>query len=312
VEFPLWPDRASTLAGRVDSLFLFMLGVTIFFSVLIFLAILFFAIKYRRRAGEEVPPEIHGSLTLELVWTLIPLAIVMVMFGWGARLFYDQSRPPADASTIYVVGKQWMWKVQHPEGKSEINALHVPLGKPVRLTMTSEDVIHDFFVPAFRVKKDVLPGRYTSLWFTPTRVGRYHLFCAQYCGTNHSAMTGWVEVMDPALFEEWLSGVPAGETMVAAGERLFTKLNCNTCHKPGGRGPLLQGLFGRQVLLKGGQTVIADEAYIRESILNPGAKIVSGFEPQMPTFQGQVTETQILDLITYIKSLGGEKGKANP
>ena len=308
VTFPLFPERASSLASSVDSLFFFLIGVAAFFSLLIFLAITFFAIRYHRKSEDEIPPEIHGSLVLELVWTGVPLLIVLFMFGWGARLYFQSSRPPANATPIFVVGKQWMWKIEHPEGKSEINELHVPIGQPVRLTMTSEDVIHDFFVPAFRAKMDVVPGRYTSLWFTPTRLGRYHLFCAQYCGTNHSAMTGWVEVMTQADFQKWLSGTPAGETMASTGEKLVAKFNCMSCHKEGGRGPLLVGVYGRTVKLKGGETVIADEAYLRESILTPGARIVEGYEPQMPAYQGQLSESQVLQIIAYLKSLGIAKG----
>jgi cytochrome c oxidase subunit 2 len=305
---PLFPDQASSLAGSVDALFFVLIGVAAFFSLLIFALITFFAIRYHRKSETEVAPEIHGSLTLELVWTGIPLVIVLFLFGWGAKLYFDSSRPPANATPIFVVGKQWMWKIEHPEGKSEINELHVPIGQPIRLTMTSEDVIHDFFIPAFRAKMDVVPGRYSSLWFTPTKLGRYHLFCAQYCGTNHSAMNGWVEVMTPADFQRWLSGSPAGETMAGAGEKLVAKFNCMSCHKEGGRGPLLTGIFGRTVTLRDGRSLVADEAYIRESILNPGARVVVGYEPQMPTYQGQLSESQVLQIIAYLKSLGTAKG----
>jgi cytochrome c oxidase subunit 2 len=307
---PFFPREASAWAGKVDALFFFLLAVAIFFTFAIFLTIAFFAIKYHRKSDDEVPPEIHGSLKLEIVWTLIPFALTLVMFAWGAKIYFNEYTPPASAMDIYVVGKQWMWKIQHPEGKSEIDALHVPVGQPIRLTMTSEDVIHDFYIPAFRVKKDVLPGRYTTYWFTPTKVGAYHLFCAQYCGTNHSAMIGTVYVMEPADFEQWLAGNPSGETMAQTGERLFVRLNCVTCHKAGGRGPVLDGVFGSTVQLKGGGTALADEAYLRESILTPQAKVVEGYKPVMPTFQGQVTETQVLQLIAYIKSLEGQKGTA--
>ena len=208
IEFPLFPARASTLAGSVDTVYFFLLGITAFFSTVIFLCIAIFAIKFRRRSDDERPPEIHGSLTLEIVWTAIPLAIVIGLFIAGVRIFYAGARPPANAMPIYVVGKQWMWKVQHPEGKSEIDELHVPLGVPVKLLMTSEDVIHDFSIPAFRIKRDVLPGRYTTEWFQATKTGDFHLFCAQYCGTNHSAMVGRVVVMEPSDFEKWLAEVP--------------------------------------------------------------------------------------------------------
>jgi cytochrome c oxidase subunit 2 len=306
---PIFPPEASSNAARVDHLFFFLLAVAVFFTLLIFLTIAFFAIKYRRRAENEVPPEIHGSIKLEIVWTVIPFLLTLVMFTWGAKIYFNDYHPPRDAMNIYVVGKQWMWKIQHPEGRSEIDELHVPLGRPVRLTMTSEDVIHDFFIPAFRIKQDVLPGRYTSYWFTATKLGTYHFFCAQYCGTNHSSMIGHVVVMEPADFERWLSGEASGETMAQSGEKLFSKFNCNTCHKPGGRGPVLNGVFGSTVNLQSGQTVTADEAYLRESILSPQAKMVAGYTAQMPTFQGQVSESQVLQLIAYIKSLGGEKGK---
>jgi cytochrome c oxidase subunit 2 len=229
----------------------------------------------------------------------------MVMFGWGAVLYVRNAQAPAGTFEIYVVGKQWMWKLQHPEGNREINELHVPIGVPIRLIMTSEDVIHSFYVPAFRIKQDVLPGRYTTMWFQPTRPGKYHLFCAEYCGNQHAGMGGWVYVMEPAEYEKWLTGGSSGESMAASGQALFERLGCNTCHRPegSGRGPSLVGLLGRQVPLMDGRTVVADEGYVRESILNPRAKILLGFQPLMPTFQGQVSEEQLLQLLAYIKSL---------
>jgi cytochrome c oxidase subunit 2 len=229
----------------------------------------------------------------------------MVMFGWGSLLFLRNARTPPGSFEIYVVAKQWMWKIQHPEGLREINELHVPTGMPVRLVMTSEDVIHSFYVPAFRVKQDVLPGRYTSMWFQPTRAGKYHLFCAEYCGNQHSAMGGWVYVMEPAEYEKWLSGGSTGESMATTGQGLFERLGCSSCHRSegGGRGPSLEGLLGKKVQLDSGQAVVADESYIRESILNPRAKIVGGYQPLMPTFQGQVSEEQLLQLVAYLKSL---------
>jgi cytochrome c oxidase subunit 2 len=308
IDFPLFPPRASTLAGSVDHLYFFLLGVTAFFSTLIFLVIAFFAIKYRRRSDAERPAEIHGSLALEVVWTAIPLVIVMFIFGWGVRIFYLRSRAPADAMTVYVVGKQWMWKVQHPEGKSEINELHVPLGVPVKLMMTSEDVIHDFSIPAFRIKQDVLPGRYTTEWFQATQTGDFHLFCAQYCGTLHAGMVGHVVVMEPAAFQAWLGEGPQPPSMTAEGGRLFARLNCATCHSDPGKAPLLAGNFGSTVPLAGGGAIRADEAYLRESILAPRTRIVAGYPPTMPAYQGQLTETQVLELIAYLKSLPGGKG----
>ena len=306
--FPLRPDQASTIAQGVDHLHYFLTAVTLFFTGLIFLTILYFMVKYRRRSEDELGTQVEGSLPLEILWTGIPLVLVAIMFVWASSLYFRNSRPPAASMEIFVVGKQWMWKLQHPEGPQEINELHVPVGQPVKVTMTSEDVIHDFYIPAFRVKKDVLPGRYSTIWFQATQTGKFHLFCAQYCGAEHAAMIGWVYVMTPTDYEQWLSGGAKGESMAEAGARLFGQLGCITCHIADGtgRGPVLQGIYGKPVKLMGGQTVIADDAYIRESILQPSAKIVAGYPSPsiMPTFQGQVSEEQILQLIAYVKSLG--------
>ncbi len=308
---PFFPQQASAQAGQVDAVYFFMVAVTAFFSLLIAALIAVFAFKYRRRNDDEIGEAIHGSLALELLWTVIPLGIVMVMFAWGAKVFFDLYRPPAGAMEIFVVGKQWMWKVQHMDGTREINELHVPVGRPVKLIMGSEDVIHSYFIPAFRVKADVIPGRYNTMWFTATRPGRYHLFCAEYCGTKHSGMVGTIVAMDPPEFQVWLGGGPPAASPIAAGEKLFQDLVCNTCHTQGAqqRGPVLAGLFGKQVELQGGGTVTVDEAYLRESIVNPQAKIVAGYQPIMPTFQGLVTEEQLLQLIAYVRSLGEQAAK---
>jgi cytochrome c oxidase subunit 2 len=302
---PLFPESASTMASRVDALYFFLLGVSGFFSLLIAGLIVYYAVKYRRRSPDAVGANIHGGLALELTWTIVPLIITMVIFVWGASVFVAMSHPPAETLNVYVVGKQWMWKFQHLDGQREINELHVPVGRAVKLIMTSEDVIHDVFVPAFRIKADVLPGRYTDIWFQPTKPGRYHLFCAEYCGTRHSGMIGEVVVMEATEYEAWLSGGTAQGSLASAGERLFQDLACNTCHRPDsqGRGPVLQGLFGKTQTLQSGEKVVVDEAYVRESILNPGAKITAGFQPIMPAFQGLVTEEQLLELIEYVKSL---------
>jgi cytochrome c oxidase subunit 2 len=304
--FPFFPHEASAHAAQVDAIYFFMVSVTAFFSLLIATLVVVFAIKYRRRHEDDVGVSIHGSLALELLWTIIPFFITMLMFGWGAKVFFEAYRPPKGAMEIYIVGKQWMWKAQHMGGQKEINELHVPVGRAVKLTMGSEDVLHSFFIPAFRVKADVIPGRYNVLWFTPTRPGRYHLFCAEYCGTRHSGMIGWVEVMEPNEFQAWLGGGRASDSPAAAGEKLFQDLVCISCHRDDAqaRGPQLKGLFGHTVRLQGGAIVFADEAYIRESIVNPQAKIVDGFVPIMPTFQGLVTEEQLLQLIAYVRSLG--------
>jgi cytochrome c oxidase subunit 2 len=304
---PLFPESASTIAGRVDALYFFLLGVAIFFSLLIAGLIVFCAVKYHRRGRDQVGEQIHGSTLLEIGWSVIPLLITMVIFVWGASVYFAMARPPDETLNIYVVGKQWMWKFQHLDGQREINELHVPVGRPVKLITTSEDVIHDFFVPAFRMKADVIPGRYVSIWFQPTKPGSYHLFCAEYCGTRHSGMVGQVIVMEPAEYQAWLSGGAPEGSLASTGAKLFADLACNTCHRPDaqGRGPVLEGLFGKTVQLQSGEKVTVDEAYVRESILTPSAKITAGFQPIMPTFQGLVTEEQLLALIEYVKSLHG-------
>jgi cytochrome c oxidase subunit 2 len=304
-DLPLFPVQASSVAPDVDHLVYFLLAVAIFFSVGIFLTIFYFAIRYRRRSESELPVAAHGAMSLEILWSVIPFGLTMIMFAWGASVFFTISRPPDDAQQIYVIGKQWMWKLQHMEGQREIDELHIPVGQAVKLTMTSEDVIHDFFVPAFRTKADVLPGRYTTIWFKPTRVGKYHLFCSQYCGTNHYAMIGWVYVLSPQDYQSWLSGGTAG-SLASSGEKLFQTFACANCHHlsgAAGRGPDLRNLYGTQVELADGSHVKFDEEYIRESILNPSAKIVKGYQPIMPTFQGLATEENVLQLIEYIKSL---------
>jgi cytochrome c oxidase subunit 2 len=302
--FPLWPVRASTGAGNVDALYIFLLALSGFMCLAIFTMILLFATKYRRRRGIEAE-QIEGSTPLEITWSIIPMGIFMIIFAWGAVIYFHERTPPRGASEVYVVAKQWMWKLQHQEGQREINELHVPVGRDVKLIMTSQDVIHSFYVPAFRIKQDVLPGRYTTAWFRAAKPGVYHLFCAQYCGTMHSGMIGQVVVMEPTQYQAWLSGGATSGSLAATGESIFQQLGCPTCHRADtqGRGPNLAGLFGKPVQLEDGRIVIADENYIRESILNPNAKIVSGFKPIMPVFQGLISEEQLNALVAYIKSL---------
>jgi len=309
---PFVPESASTLSWKVDALYFFLSGVTIFFTLLISGVLIFFVLKYRRRSLHEVPRPVAGSHKLETLWSVIPFLIAMTMFAWGAQLYFEQFRSPQNAVEVYVVGKQWMWKIQHTTGQREINQLHVPVGRKVKLIMTSEDVIHDFFIPAFRIKTDVLPGRYTSQWFEATKPGTYHLFCAEYCGMNHSGMIGSVIVMEPRDFDNWLSGNTNQQSPAVAGQQLFQTLGCVSCHGAageGGRGPALAGLFGSRVSLASGQTVTADEGYLRESIVNPQGKLVTGFGPIMPTFQGQVTEDQLVQLVAFIKSLQGQSSQ---
>jgi len=308
---PFFPVQASEQAAQVDALYFFLVAVSAFFALLIAVLILVFAFKYHRKHPDEVGEAIHGSIPLELLWTFIPLGITMVMFFWGAAVFFHMTRPPTGAMEIYVVGKQWMWKMQHMEGQREINELHIPLGRPVKLIMTSEDVIHSFYVPAFRTKQDVLPGRYTTEWFKPSKPGRYHIFCAEYCGTKHSGMIGWIDVMEPSDYQAWVSGGRAMGSMAENGEKLFRDLACINCHhlNDQGRCPNLVGIFGQPVQLSTNEKVKVDEGYIRESILNPNAKVVAGFQPIMPTFQGLVTEEGLLQLVEYIKSLGQRPGQ---
>jgi len=306
-QLPLYPEQASNFAPQVDSLMIFIIAVCLFFAVAVTVAIILFFFKYKRRTEVEVGVPIHGDMRLEAAWMIVPLILSLAMFGWGAVVYVDYRTTPKDTLDIYVVGKQWMWKLQQPNGLREINELHVPVGQNVRLIMASEDVIHDFFVPAFRVKMDVVPGHYNTMWFQPTKPGKYHFFCSQYCGTNHSVMEGWVTVMEPSEYASWLSGSSGGgdANPVVAGEKLFAEKACITCHLSDGTGraPSLNGVYGAKVLLVDGAMVTADDSYIRESILTPNAKIVAKYSPLMPTFQGQLTEEQILALTAYVKSL---------
>ncbi len=302
----LFPDQASTFAWQVDALYFYLIAVSVVFSIPVVLAIFFFAIKYRETEKFATPEEIHGSMVLETVWSIIPFIVSMTIFLGGAIIFFNQFTPPDDSEEIYVVGKQWMWKIQHQTGQREINELHVPVGRNIKLTMTTEDVLHDFYIPAFRTKADVVPGRYTYVWFNATKPGKYHLFCAEYCGLNHSGMGGWIYVMEQRDFDNWLSGNVSGQTPVEEGKDLFmNKLGCASCHAggPTQRGAKLENVFNTDVRLVGGATVKADENYIRNSILNPSAQVVEGFQPIMPTFKGQVTEEQLNALVAYIKSL---------
>lgn len=332
---PFLPQDASTVAGRVDLLFLTLIGLALLFAVPVAALVIYFAVKYRRGTPASRAGALHQNMALEVTWIVIPLGLALGIFFWGARLYVDLYRLPADGLDIYVVGKQWMWKFQHPTGQREINELHVPAGRPIRLTMISEDVIHSFYVPAFRVKRDVLPGNYTTAWFEATEPGSYDLFCAEFCGTEHSRMVGRVIVMEPRQYAEWLtrqpitgaapipeaSGQAAGggqpATLAEAGAQLFQSLGCSSCHLADGSGPApsLVGLYGREVTLADGQTVTADTQYLRESILNPNAQVVAGYNPIMPTFAGQVSEEQLAALLEYIKSLGGspaENGGQSP
>ncbi len=307
-DFPLFPDQASTVAGYVDTLYISLIILTGTVSLLVWVAIFYFAIKYRRRPDNELAEEIEPPASLEIGWTVIPTIIFIGIFIWGAWVFFKINRVPNNALEVYATGRQWMWKFQHPSGQREINSLHVPVGRPVKITMASEDVIHSLWFPDFRVKADVIPNRYRTMWFQATKTGQFHIFCAEYCGTQHSGMIGTVTVMEPTEYQRWLAGGSEG-SMASQGEQLFQKYACNTCHTSDAtaRGPVLAGVFGKQVLLADRRTVLADENYIRESILNPQAKIVAGFLPIMPSFQGQVSEEDLLKLLAYVRSLESPK-----
>jgi cytochrome c oxidase subunit II len=310
LDFPLFPEQASTLAGWVDGVYFYGLAITVFFTVLICVLIFFFAIKYRRGSRADRSNPVTHNTMIEVIWIGIPLLLAMVLYFVSTFVFYQMYHPPKGASEIYVVGKQWMWEIQHPEGRREINALHVPVGRPIRLTMTSQDVIHSFYIPAFRIKQDAVPGRYSSMWFEATKPGTYHLFCAEYCGTLHSGMIGKVIVMKPADFQEWLGAGATKESMALEGQRLFTQYGCNGCHGRNAtvRAPLLEGVYGHAVPLMSGQVVTADERYIRDSILLPGSQVVAGYDPVMPTFEGHISEGDLFKIISYIKSTGNQAG----
>ncbi len=301
---PIFPAQASTFAADVDALYFFILAVSAFFALAVTVAVIYFGLRYRKTHDGQIGARIEGNLPLELLWSVIPAMLSMVMFGWGASVFFQIRRPPAEAMQIYAVGKQWMWKFQHLEGQREINELHVPIGRPIRVTVTSEDVIHSLYFPSFRTKIDAIPGRYTELWFEPSMVGTYHIFCAEYCGTNHSGMIGSVVVMEPAAYQAWLAGGGIEGTLAERGGRLFQDLACNTCHLDTGkgRGPSLKDIVGTTVDLADGSTSVVDEGYLRESIINSQAKIVKGYQPLMPAFQGLVSEDNLAALVEYVKS----------
>jgi cytochrome c oxidase subunit 2 len=329
-EFELFPDAASTTAPRVDQLYLFMVGLSSAMTLLVLILVVYLAVKYRRNNNVD-RTQLPTGIKAELTCIFLALPVLLFIFVWGAKVSFFLFRPPAGAMPVTVVPKQWMWKFQHANGRREIDTLHVPINQPVKLTMISQDVIHSFYVPAFRIKQDVLPGRYTSTWFEATKPGEYRLYCAEYCGTNHSRMIGKVIAMTPGDFANWLAGDAASdEPPEVTGGKLFEQLQCGTCHQgaaasasaqPGAqRGPALEGLYMSQVPLATGGTAVADDAYLRESILRPAAKVVAGYQPIMPPFEGQIDEEGLLHLIAYIKSLGGAgqtseeagPGKADP
>ncbi len=302
--FSLFPPEASKIAPQMDALYFFMVLVSLIGLTVVVLLITSFSVLYRKRR-HPVAVQIEGSTLLEATWTIIPLGLFLIMFVWGAIIYFRIYTPPANAMNIYVVGKQWMWKAEHPGGQHEINSLHVPTGRAIQLTIISQDVFHSFSIPAFRVKREAIPGRYTNVWFEPTTPGTYHLFCTQYCGTNHSAMIGDIVVLSPDDYKKWLAESTSGMSLAQNGERLFATLSCNACHngRPDSRGPGLANVFGTKLALAGGGTATADEAYLREAILNPSQHVTQGYAPIMPTYQGQISEDGVIALVEYIKNL---------
>src|ERR1019366_7420830 len=302
--FALFPPEASKIAPQMDALFFFMVLVSLIGLTIVVLLIVSFSILYSKQR-HPVAVQIEGSTLLEATWTIIPLGLFLVMFAWGALIYFRVYTPPANSMNIYVVGKQWMWKAEHPGGQHEINSLHIPVNKPIQLTLISQDVFHSFSIPAFRVKREAIPGRYTTVWFEATDPGTYHLFCTQYCGTQHSGMIGDIVVLTPENYKKWLTESPSGVSLQQNGERLFASLSCNPCHngQPDSRGPSLANVYGSKLTLTSGQSATADEAYLRESILNPSEHVTQGFAPIMPTYQGQISEDGVIALVEYIKNL---------
>ncbi len=302
--FALFPKEASTIAPYADALYFFLLLITLVGTGIVLALVVGFSLAYRQ-SKHPVAVQIEGSTLLEATWTIIPLAIFLLCFVWGALLYFRIYNPPTNAMNIYVVGKQWMWKAEHPGGQHEINSLHVPVGRPVQLTLISQDVFHSFSIPAFRVKREAIPGRYTTVWFQATEPGTYHLFCTQYCGTDHSAMIGDIVVLTPDDYKAWTEQSTSGMSLSQNGERLYASLGCNACHSgaAAARGPNLANVYGNKVQLADGSQILVDDAYLRDSILNPSQHITAGYSPIMPTYQGQISEEGLIDLVEYIKNL---------
>ena len=308
---PFFPTRASTIGGPIDHLYFAWLILAGIVSIAVALTMIGFAIRYRRGSPASRviagPAEHARSMHhIEITWTIVPLVLFLGMFAWSAEVYYRSIRVPGNALPVYVVAKQWMWHAEHPAGEREINELHVPVDRPVELVMTSQDVIHSLSIPEFRIKQDVLPGRYTTLSFTADRPGEYRLYCTQFCGTSHSHMVGRVVVMEPVAYGEWLSAHANVPTMAARGERRYQELGCDSCHGAQAvvHAPKLEGLFGRPIPLSDGRTVLADERFIRDAVLLPNENVPAGYEANMPSYRGRISEEELLDIIEYVKSKG--------
>src|ERR1700724_2896919 len=300
----LFPPEASAISPYMDAFYFFLIAISAVGMIAVIILVFGFSIMYRKEKS-PVATQIEGSTLLEAPWTIIPLALFMICFVWGALLYFRIYNPPTNAMNIYIVGKQWMWKAEHPGGQHEINALHIPVDRDVQLTMISQDVFHSFSIPDFRVKREVIPGRYSTVWFQATEAGTYHLFCTQYCGTNHSAMIGEIVAMSPEDYQRWTQQSTSGMSLAQNGERLFASMGCNACHSGSAvaRGPNLAGVYGSKLQLTNGSQVLVNDAYLRDSILNPSQHITAGYAPIMPTYQGQISEDGLTDLVEYIKGL---------
>ena len=307
-------ETASSIGPRVDHLVLALLVTSLLVAGILLVLNLYFIVVYRRGSEAPRPPSPSSSARIETAWIAGTTLIFLVFFAWGAKLYMDEERAPAGAIPIDVVGRQWMWDIHQPNGRREFNELHVPINTPVRLLLTSEDVIHSFYVPAFRLKQDVVPGKTVSLWFNVTKAGRSAIFCSEFCGSQHAAMTGVIVAEEPERYAAWLTAGDVGPAGARdRGRQLFTRYGCAGCHEPGSsvRAPLLDGLYGRQVRLAGGGFVQADEAYLRDSILRPAKVVVAGYQPVMPSFQGVIPEGDLRELLSYLKSLGAEERAAD-
>lgn len=301
------PDQASTIAADVDLIYNVVMWLSLAASAAVLGTMAFFAIKYKRRSPHDPTPHIPGSHKVELVWTIVPAIVLLSIAAWGVVIYHDMENPPDNAFAIHVTGKQWFWEFTYGNGKKAVNELRVPVGRPTVMQMASSDVLHSFFVPSFRVKKDLVPGYRTQLWFTPTKTGAFNLFCAEYCGTNHSGMLGKVIVMGQSQFDEWYSQIDEGQKTVAdLGADLFKSKGCFSCHSVDGSalvGPSLKAMWGRKTEFADGSSSKTDDNYIRDSLMNPMAKVVKGFPPIMPPYQGQLTEDEVTQLIEYLKTL---------
>lgn len=303
------PKQASTLAPGVDGLFWFVTAINVIFFLLIVFLIAVFVMRYRRRGPNEITPHITHNQKLEIAWSVIPLMIVMGIFFWGFHGYVSAQVAPANAIEIQVTGKKWVWQFEYPDGMRTLNEIHVPLNRPVRLVMTSEDVIHSFFVPTFRMKKDVVPGRYTEEWFTPTQAGVHQVFCTEYCGKGHSDMLAKITVDDEAAYQKWLiEGDESLKTMPLPelGKMVHENRGCATCHSldgTRGQGPSWKGIYGNVHQMQDGSQIKVDENYIRQSVLEPQAHVVAGFEPVMPTYKGMLRDREVLGVIEFIKTL---------